>query len=47
VDQQYGSLRLSGLFDLRQDGERIRHPERLRETDKPYSAARCHSCAAA
>jgi len=47
VDQQYGNPLVYGLFHLRQDCERIRHPERLRETDKPYSAARCHICAAA
>jgi hypothetical protein len=36
-----------GLFHLREDCERIRQPERLRKTDKPYSAARCRFCSSA
>jgi hypothetical protein len=32
-------------FHLRQDCDRIKDPARLREVDRPYSAARCRACA--
>jgi hypothetical protein len=32
-------------FHSRPDCPRIRHPEQLREVDRPYSAARCPGCA--
>ena len=32
-------------FHLRQVCERIKDPDRLREVDRPYSAARCRVCA--
>lgn len=33
-----------GLFHERRDCNRVRRPELLRPTDKPYSAARCPGC---
>jgi hypothetical protein len=35
----------SQRFHTRRDCPRIRHPEQLREVDRPYSAARCPGCA--
>jgi hypothetical protein len=35
-----------GLFHRRQDCPKILRPERLRRTDRPYSAVRCRRCAA-
>jgi len=32
-------------FHLRQDCERIKDRGKLREVDRPYSAARCRGCA--
>jgi ATP-dependent exoDNAse (exonuclease V) alpha subunit len=39
------SLYQLGVFHLRQDCPRIRRPDRLRATDKPYTAYRCKGCA--
>ena len=42
-DDDTGSV--SQRFHARRDCPRIRHPEQLREVDRPYSAARCPGCA--
>jgi hypothetical protein len=34
-----------GVFHTRDTCARIKHPDRLRQVDKPYSSVRCSACA--
>jgi hypothetical protein len=34
-----------GVFHTRETCDRIKHPDRLRRVDKPYSSVRCSACA--
>lgn len=40
------AAQMSHRFHTRVDCPRVRHPDQLRQSDRPYSATRCPGCAA-
>ena len=45
VDEYEDEAGIHSRFHARTDCPRIRHPEQLRQVDRPYSASRCPGCA--